>query len=55
MKTQSTTPSEIEVSSRLEMWWLVWVRGYRVKKRSQAPKLQLFGRILYKTTWFLRA
>lgn len=43
----------VVTESRLKMWYLTRMRGYRIRRRQQVPQVSLFGRIGYRRQWML--
>ena len=43
----------VEVTSRVQVWWLTNLKGYRIVLVRHEPRLGSFGRIEYQSTWTL--
>ncbi len=41
-------------TSRVEMWWLKFYRGYRIVCAQHVPKRAVFGHIQYESVWCLQ-
>ncbi len=48
-------PGTIRTSSRLRMWWLTRMRGYRLERSCQVPHLGWFGNVRYTRECILSA
>jgi hypothetical protein len=47
---------EITTESRMEAWWLLTVKGYKVRSIVRSsPRSGMFGGIKYHTLWVLEA
>ena len=52
--TSPTANEGISTTSRLRMWWLTTVQGYRLVNIKVLPAHASFGRIRYERTWWLK-
>jgi len=43
----------ITTTSRVRVWWLTTVGGYRVENKRRVPNENAFGELYYKNTWVL--
>lgn len=48
-----TKSSEVGTSLRVRAWWLVHVRGYRVRRELDEPKATAWGRTQLVHHWIL--
>lgn len=44
----------VTTASRVRVWWLTNFRGYRVARTTMAPRSDMFGKIRYLQTWWLK-
>jgi hypothetical protein len=49
-----TDHNMVKTCSKVRSWWLAKFGGYRVVRVQRAPMQGMFGRISYKSTYFLQ-
>ena len=50
---ETGSDGRVTTTSRLRVWWLQSVRGYRLENKRRVPHQNAFGEIYYKNTWVL--
>jgi len=54
-RPDDASPESCFTGSRLRVWWLTRLRGYRVARVNLVPRQALLGRIAYTRIWRLES